>query len=39
MVLERKGETIPTNLNSVDGTLEIGLSNTMAPVFSLSWVM
>lgn len=38
IVLERKGETIPTSIKSADGTLEIGLSRSMAPVFSLSWL-
>jgi dihydroorotase len=37
-VLERKGETIPTSIKSADGTLEVGLSKSMAPVFSLSWL-
>lgn len=38
IVLERKGETIPTSIKSVDGTLEVALSRSMAPVFSLSWL-
>jgi dihydroorotase len=38
IVLERKGETIPTSIKSADGTLEVGLSKSMAPVFSLSWL-
>ena len=38
IVLERKGETIPTSIKSADGTLETGLSKPMAPVFSLSWL-
>jgi len=38
IVLERKGETIPTSIKSPDGTLEVGLSKSMAPVFSLSWL-
>ncbi|OAP56038.1 dihydroorotase, homodimeric type [Fonsecaea erecta] len=38
IVLERKGETIPTSIKSADGTVEIGLSKSMAPVFSLSWL-
>ncbi len=38
IVLERKGETIPTSIKSADGTLEIGLSKSSAPVFSLSWL-
>lgn len=38
IVLERKGEMIPTSIKSADGTLEIGLSRSMAPVFSLSWL-
>ncbi|KIW88860.1 dihydroorotase, homodimeric type [Cladophialophora bantiana CBS 173.52] len=39
IVLERKGETIPTSIKSADGTVEIGLSKSTAPVFSLSWLM
>jgi dihydroorotase len=38
IVLERKGETIPLSIKSADDTLEIGLSKSMAPVFSLSWL-
>ena len=38
IVLERKGETIPPSIKSADGTLEVGLSKSMAPVFSLSWL-
>lgn len=38
IVLERKGETIPTSIKSADGTLEVGLSKSMASVFSLSWL-
>jgi len=38
IVLERKGETIPTSIKSADGTLEIGLSKSTAPVFSLGWL-
>jgi dihydroorotase len=38
IVLERKGETIPTSIKSADGTLEIGLSRPTAPIFSLSWL-
>jgi len=38
IMLERKGETIPLSIKSADGTLEIGLSKAMAPVFSLSWL-
>ena len=37
IVLERKGESIPTSIKSADGTLEVGLSRPTAPVFSLSW--
>lgn len=32
MVIETKGETIPTHLKSVDGTLEIGSSKSVVPV-------
>lgn len=38
IMLERKGETIPTSIKSADDALEIGLSKSMAPVFSLSWL-
>jgi len=38
IALERKGETIPMSIKSADGTLEVGLSKSMAPVFSLSWL-
>lgn len=38
IVLERKGETIPTSIKSADGTLEIGLSRPTAPIFSLRWL-
>jgi dihydroorotase len=38
ILLERKGETIPMSIKSADGTLEIGLSKSTAPVFSLSWL-
>ena len=38
IVLERKGETIPTSIRSADGTLEIGLSRPTAPIFSLRWL-
>ena len=38
ILLERKGETVPTSLKSADGTLEIGLSRSLASVFSLSWL-
>ena len=38
IVLERKGETIPASIKSADGALEIGLSRSTAPVFSLSWL-
>ncbi|KAL9045658.1 MAG: hypothetical protein Q9214_001330 [Letrouitia sp. 1 TL-2023] len=34
IVLERKGETIPTSIRSADGILEIGLSRPTASVFS-----
>jgi len=38
IVLERKGETIPSSISSTDGTLEVGLSRPTAPVFSLRWL-
>lgn len=38
ILLERKGETIPTSIKGADGTPEIGLSKSKAPVFSLSWL-
>ena len=37
IVLERKGESIPTSIKTADGSLEIGLSRPQAPVFSLRW--
>jgi dihydroorotase len=36
--LERKGETIPLSIKSADGNLEVGLSRSTAPVFSLRWL-
>ena len=38
IMLERKRGTIPANIKSADGALEIGLSRSMAPVFNLSWL-
>lgn len=38
IVLERKGETIPVSIKSADGTVEIGISKSKAPVYSLSWL-
>lgn len=38
IVLERKGEKIPSSIRSADGTLEVGLSRSAAPVFSLRWL-
>jgi dihydroorotase len=38
IVLERKGEKIPANISSADGTLAVGLSRAEASVFSLRWV-
>lgn len=38
IVLERKGETIPASIKSADSALEIGLSRSMAPILSLSWL-
>lgn len=35
IVLERKGETIPTSIKR--GDLEVGISKAGAPVFSLRW--
>ena len=37
IVLERKGEKIPTSLASEDGSVEVGISRPGAEVFSLSW--
>ncbi|RDW89611.1 dihydroorotase [Coleophoma cylindrospora] len=37
VVLERKGETIPSSISSADGTIEVGLSRATSSVFSLSW--
>ncbi len=38
VVLERKGETIPASIRSADGSLEVGLSKSAAPIFSLRWL-
>ncbi|KAL9614143.1 MAG: hypothetical protein Q9167_001353 [Letrouitia subvulpina] len=38
IVLERKGETIPTSIKSANGILEIGLSRPAASVFSVRWI-
>ncbi len=38
IVLERKGETIPTSIKSADGCFEVGLSRPTAPIFSLRWL-
>jgi dihydroorotase len=38
ILLERKGETVPTSIKSANGDLEIGISKSDAHVFSLSWL-
>ncbi|KXJ85828.1 hypothetical protein Micbo1qcDRAFT_153800 [Microdochium bolleyi] len=38
IVLERKGEKIPTSIKSGDGKVEVGVSKADAEVFSLTWV-
>ncbi|OAL26281.1 dihydroorotase, homodimeric type [Fonsecaea nubica] len=37
IVLERKGERVPTSIKTEGGDVEIGLSKAGAEVFSLSW--
>ncbi|OTB07486.1 hypothetical protein M426DRAFT_317794 [Hypoxylon sp. CI-4A] len=37
VVLERKGEKIPTSVRREDGSLEVGISRAGAEVFSLRW--
>jgi dihydroorotase len=37
IVLERKGEKIPTSVLSEDGNIEVGISRVGAEVFSLRW--
>jgi len=37
IVLERKGEKIPTSVVSEDGIIEVGISRAGAEVFSLKW--
>ncbi|OAG37120.1 dihydroorotase, homodimeric type [Fonsecaea monophora] len=37
IVLERKGERVPTSIKTEEGDVEIGLSKAGAEVFSLSW--
>jgi dihydroorotase len=37
IILERKGQTIPPSVKSVDGGLEVGLSKAGSSVFSLRW--
>ncbi|KAI0880340.1 amidohydrolase 2 [Annulohypoxylon maeteangense] len=38
VVLERKGEKIPTSIRSEDGSIEVGISKVGTDVFSLRWV-
>ncbi len=38
IVLERKGELIPSSIRSADKELEVGLSRALAPIFSLRWL-
>ncbi|KAI1205314.1 amidohydrolase 2 [Annulohypoxylon truncatum] len=38
IVLERKGEKIPTSIRSEDGSIEVGISKAGTDVFSLRWV-
>ena len=38
IMLERKGETIPTSIGSADNTFEVGLSRPTAPILSLRWL-
>ncbi|KAJ4192865.1 dihydroorotase [Fusarium falciforme] len=37
IILERKGEKIPTSIRSADGKNEVGISRHGAEVFSLTW--
>ncbi|KAI0385662.1 Dihydroorotase [Hypomontagnella monticulosa] len=37
IVLERKGEKIPSSIRSQDGKIEVGISKVGTEVFSLSW--
>ncbi|KAI0842771.1 amidohydrolase 2 [Hypoxylon sp. FL0890] len=37
IVLERKGEKIPTSISTKDGSLEVGISRAGTEVFSLRW--
>ncbi|KAM0205745.1 hypothetical protein ACHAQI_008899 [Fusarium lateritium] len=37
IILERKGERIPTSVKSADGKSEVGISRHGAEVFSLTW--
>ncbi|KAI1412521.1 amidohydrolase 2 [Hypoxylon sp. FL1857] len=37
IVLERKGEKIPTSVSAEDGSLEVGISKAGTEVFSLRW--
>ena len=37
IVLERKGEKIPTSIKNPDGSVEIGISRAGADVLSLRW--
>ena len=38
IVLERRGERIPTSIRTADGSLEIELSRPGARIFSLRWL-
>jgi dihydroorotase len=37
IVLEKKGEKIPTSVLSEDGSFEVGISRVGAEVYSLRW--
>lgn len=37
LILERKGEKIPTSVKSADGAMEVGISRAGTEIFSLSW--
>lgn len=37
IILERKGEKIPTSVKSDDGRAEVGISRAGTEMFSLSW--
>lgn len=38
IILERKGEKIPTSIMSASGSVEVGNSRHGTEVFSLAWV-